>query len=403
MNVFIKKLYHKPQIVVYGIMALILISGLIYSFYLGDQLRYSDEHEYLNIAKNLLSIGKYSLDGVKPTAYRAPGLPFLIYFGLFLGTNIEIIRFFNFMALAGSCLFLYLISKRLNYPIAGGIAALLVIFYPVLFYTAGTLFPQTIGSFLLLASLFFWFNFKEQNISHSSIIAGLLFGLLVLTIPAFLMYWIVMAIMPLFLSLKYKWKRMLLFTLSSLMVVGLWTARNYIVFNSFIPVSTNSGINLLLGNSKNTKANSGVNVDISEYKPLNRNINEVELDKYYRSMAFKWIFTHKLEAAKLYFKKVANYFNYKNNLATRKEASSFKNIVMLLTYGTLLTLFIVRIALFKIYNFEKIEYYIIGFYFLSAFFSALFFTRIRFRLPFDVLLILINSIFIIKLLTRHKI
>ena len=54
--------------------------------------------------------------------------------------------------------------------------------------------------------------------------------------------------------------------ISSICVIGLWSIRNYYVFNSFVFVSTNGGFNLLLGNSKNTEPNLGVNTDISQYE-----------------------------------------------------------------------------------------------------------------------------------------
>lgn len=60
---------------------------------------------------------------------------------------------------------------------------------------------------------------------------------------------------------------------------------------------------------------------------------------------------------------------------------------MLVTYVPLLVLLVVRLALFKRWRVQSWEWLFLSTYVLSGLAYAVFFTRIRFRVPFDLLLI----------------
>jgi hypothetical protein len=186
----------------------------------------------------------------------------------------------------------------------------------------------------------------------------------------------------------------------AMLCISIWIVRNYLVFNSVIFVSTNGGVNLLLGNSENTMPNSGTNVDISKYRMIakEKRLSEVERDKFYRNEAIRYILSNKWHSVKLYILKFINYFNYRNELATRKISLPKKDLIMLLTYIPLLLMFILRLILIRLISITKIELFLIFLYIANGLFSAIFFTRIRFRLPFDFLIIGIGSIFITQLI-----
>ena len=52
---------------------IVVFAGIGYSFLLGSELRYSDEHEYCDIGKNITTRCTVSLDGRERTALRPPG------------------------------------------------------------------------------------------------------------------------------------------------------------------------------------------------------------------------------------------------------------------------------------------------------------------------------------------
>jgi len=157
----------------------------------------------------------------------------------------------------------------------------------------------------------------------------------------------------------------------------------------------------LLGNSEHTTPNSGVNADISKYSTYASGLNEIDADIYYRDQALKWIEENKSEALKLYSLKVFNYFNYRNELATKSESSKTNNIIMFVTYYPTLLLLMLRIIKIKIYKPTRFEYFLLLIFVSNIFLSAVFFTRIRFRLPFDLIQIIIASNFIYLLIKNR--
>jgi hypothetical protein len=186
--------------------------------------------------------------------------------------------------------------------------------------------------------------------------------------------------------------------LASAAVVTPWTLRNYLVFHTLVPVSANNGYNLFVGNSPATTANSGLNVPVLKLcNHLRRHMTEAEFDAAFKQCALDWITANPAAAARLYMGKLANYFNYRNEIATAGQNSGWRDRLVFCTYYPLLLLVAVRAALFRRYPFERAEILIYLLYFLNALASALFFTRLRFRIPFDFLLIAIAAAFLCKL------
>ncbi|MCB0793781.1 MAG: hypothetical protein KDB88_03515 [Flavobacteriales bacterium] len=368
--------------------ACIVIAGLGYSMILGPELRYPDEGEYLSIAENMVSNGLFSMDGEHSTAYRPPGYPFIMAPFVALGAGPVTLRSLNFLALAW-CLFLLgkLLPKELRKP-GTAMAAVLVVGYPVLFYTAGTLYPQTVSTALFLAFLVVALG-PDGIAKIRPVLAGTLMGLLILTVSTFLF---ALALTLAYLALvRGQWRNAFIIGIISTLIVGSWTVRNTLVFDRVVPMATNSGINLLLGNSPNTTANSGVNVDLSTYLEQTEGMDEVERDAFLKQAAIDHIKSDPTAALGLYVRKVVNFFNYRNELATASERSVARELLVLIPYAVILLLVIWRCAQFRTRPLSQLEWFILVLYVSSAFFHAIFFTRIRFRLPLDTLLIAIAA------------
>lgn len=387
----------KNNIILATLISTVVLSGMLYSFSLGDNLPWPDEKDYFKLASNIISTHQYSLDGVHPTAYRPPGYPLILSLFVFLGADIVHLRILNFIAL-GLCMYLlHKILKDRCSPFAATIGALLVVCYPVLYYTAGALLSETIGALLfLLIILLLTRTTKSYRVYFLS---GLLFGYLILTIPIFVLILFGFVLWSYFCKISIDAKGISMTVVVAFLLVSIWCIRNYAVFNSFVFVSSNGGENLLLGNSENTTPNSGSNEDIiSKYvaEASQFNLQEVEQDRYYRAKAIEFALNHKIYTLKLYAQKFLNYFNYRNKLATEEQASSVKDFVMLITYGPLLLLFACRIFLMKLFRPSAFETLLIILYLWSGLSYAVFFTRIRFRLPFDFLLIIVVAMFLHK-------
>ena len=438
---FLKK---REQQVFLGILVYILLFGIAYSLYLGSNFRFIDEKDYYTIARNIAFTFQRSLDGVHPSAYHCPGYPFFLSIFIFFGANIVFLRFLNFIALALSVYLLYCILKEEAPGLSGVIGSLLVVCYPVLFYTAGMLYPQTIAGTMLLGIVYWGRGIGTRlprpeyrqagrlsyyEWARNDIIVGLLFGALILFVPALVLLmvpflgWVAVVRRKTRLP-RHKTPRndIVIIGMVALAMVGCWTLRNYLVFRQFVFINSNSGVVLLLGNSENTTPNAGVNVDISRYaKEADRlGLDEIGRDRYYQEKALEFIRNNKAKALKLYFLKLLNYFNYRNELGTKAEAARWKDVLMLITWGPLLALFLVRL-LFVVWvpphlrplpvgernqkgndppprerklAINRFEGLLILLYFAGALIHALFCTRIRYRLPFDFLLIMVVALFL---------
>jgi 4-amino-4-deoxy-L-arabinose transferase-like glycosyltransferase len=367
---------------VLGVTAVVFVSG--------HALRYPDEREYFELAQHLASGLGYVGPDLQPTAYRPPGYPFLM--SLFAGHDgaVMCIKFLN-VALIGTSLWLmrllaHEVTPKLSW-LAGGAA----LAYPVWVYTASTLYPQTLCMTMLLALV--WMLSRTSADWRWPVGAGALAGLLILVAPSFLL------LMPLWcaftvLGQGQDWRRGLsraiCLAVVAMAVLSPWIVRNHGVFGQFVPVATNGGINLLLGNSPYTGPNTGVNVPWEIYmKDIPADANEVQVSAALQAVAVDWVRHHPVDAAVLYVGKALNYYNFRSELAIREHAAVWKDVLMAVTYYPLLLLVAVRLAFWRQRPVSRLEGMLLLAYVVNGLLAAIFFTRIRFRLPFDGLLMVL--------------
>jgi 4-amino-4-deoxy-L-arabinose transferase-like glycosyltransferase len=385
----------KKKIILIIVSVIFWLAAIGYTIYMGNRLPYPDEQWYFNdYAQNFARLHFYSRDGVNPTAFHPPGYPLFLGIIVSLGLGVSAARLLNFLAMYITLLCLYRLLESQSYKLAAVVAVFLALGYPVLFYTAGTLYPQTFGTlFFILAILLYW---KEPFTTKNAILAGSSLGISVLTIPTFLF----VPFFLVFFSILFRKDPLLKIGLLLIMVfvvIAPWTVRNYLVFDRFELISSNFGTNFLIGNSSATTPNNGpaaVTGITSITKEADRlGLNEFERDGFYTKQALALIQQDPWHYIELYFLKVANYFNYRNELLTASESSRAKDLVMLFTYGIFLLVALIRVFSFRRFPFSKMEVFLILLYIVNAFVSALAFTRIRYRLPFDYLLIALVAIF----------
>lgn len=381
-----------------GMIALIVGAGFIYTSYLGATLRYPDEYEYVTLALNLLRFHSLTFDGIHPTAFRPPGYPFVLALVYAIFPSIAILRSVKFILLGLSMLLVYRIVRRHSSGTGGVVGTLLVMLYPVLFYTAGTFYPQTLGGTLLLIAV--GLVAYETRAWWRVVLAGLTFGALILTIPALSIALIVSVGWAWWARPKQRWGAIVILGIA-LGMAGAWTVRNAYIFGSPAFVSSNAGYNLLLGNVEGATPNSGVNVDISKYIVVGEQMGEVERDQYYRSQVIAFVQAHPQQALKLYVLKVLNYFNYRNDLWNSAESSTLRDGIMLMSYGGLLLIAVLRLISIRKAPLTRFEWLLLLLYGADALVSAVFITRIRLRLSADYLLIMFDAIFLGLYLERR--
>lgn len=385
----------KEQFFLYALLGFILLIGLCYSYYLSDIIRFSDELDYIKISRNLSSHQLYSIDGTRPTAFRAPGYPLIISLFTFFNLPISFIRFLNFIFLALTSFVLFKLIKKYHNTSSAFIALILIYFYPILFFAAGTFYPQIIGSFLMV--LVIYLILKGSIISF--FLGGATYGYLILTVPAFLLNLPVFVIAVWVFCKRLKLFCSLIFLGTALLIISPWVIRNYFIFHKPF-LTSHTGLTFLYGNCEDARPTSYSDVDPLKYIPYYNELSEVEKNQECLKAGLKWINENKLKALKLYLGKLVNYFNYKVQLRTRSQESNIYNAAMALSYIPLLILFFIRLFFYfnnKPSTFEKL---LISLYLSNAFLLSIFLIRIRLRLPFDFLLIGIVAIFIDNVLKK---
>jgi 4-amino-4-deoxy-L-arabinose transferase-like glycosyltransferase len=404
-----RKQFWTASVLVCLIAITLLTAGVAYSYYLGDRLRFlPDEKDYTDIAINVASGRGYSLNGATSTAFRPPGYPLLLAPFIGLGAQIAHLRILNFALLTLSVILVYRIVESVLSRWAGLIGAILTVVYAVLFYTAGTLYPQTLGATLLLLTLYLLFVCRRTWLS--ALAAGVTLGWLVLTIPNFIVsapliaigVWVIESNQANTSSAQAASTRrarathVTLFLAVAIAIVGVWTLRNAATFGRLVFVSSNSGVNLLVGNSENASPIAGRTTDISTYTAQARSMDEIDEDNFYRSRAFEWIQSNPMRAAGLFFAKFIHHFNFRNELETRSEASPLRDAAMFVTYYPLLLCAALGLIFSRWLGFTRLEWLCVALYASGALVSAVFFPRIRFRLPYDYLLIVLAAGFIYR-------
>ena len=153
-------------------------------------------------------------------------------------------------ALIGSLLIpaVFRVASVVSGPRAGLVAAGLVAFYPEMIWYSAHFWCET-----LFLSLVWWaverlLVVDLEDSRRAAMAAGVLFGLAILTRETVL-YLLPLGAWWVFARRPRRGALAGLVLASSLAVVLPWTVRNWIQFDSFIPVSTGGGLNLYQGNA----------------------------------------------------------------------------------------------------------------------------------------------------------
>jgi hypothetical protein len=380
--VFLEK---KPGIIVHGAALFFLIAGLIYSIHLGDYFRFPDEIQYYTLAKNLAEGHGYTLDGVKPSAYLPPGYPIFLSLFVKFGASPVFLRYLNFIALALCVYITRAILRRENAEAGAALSSLLLVGYGVLFYTAGTLYTQTMLTLVLM--LVFWLTTGPHFSYLHAVIFGLLSAFMVmltsasLFVPPLIVFWM---------FFPNKWHIIRKATVSALIVIAcfsMWTYRNYKAFDAFIPMTNHGWDTFYTGNNPNVTVTAWHTSMPKEIIDEAYSLNEVEREAFYKKKVLKFWKENPGGAIKLYLLKLLNHFNFQNKFYIKSQFNRLKSFIMFVTYYPLLICLLARLFFIPKVRLSKVEVLFVLVYIASALFYAIFITRIRFRLPYDSLLI----------------
>jgi 4-amino-4-deoxy-L-arabinose transferase-like glycosyltransferase len=269
----------------------------------------SDFAWYHERAVGLIQGEGYSFHG-KPTAYWPIGYPlFLAVLYKVFGAHFYVAKAFNIMMSSATVGLTFLLGRNLC-GFAGGLCAgILLAILPSQIEWTSVLCSEVLYTFLLVSSLYM-FTLKrpdQQNWLHP-LACGVLLGLACLVRAASLLLPVFLWLLYLFFTKNFK-RGVVLGTIlvtSTLLTISPLTIRNYIVFKSFIPVSTNGGMNLWQGNNPNATGGYYWPSD-PKSNPLVPYLNdEVKRDQIARKLALDFICNNpdkflKLGLVKLYY------------------------------------------------------------------------------------------------------
>jgi hypothetical protein len=188
-------------------------------------------------------------------------------------------------------------------------------------------------------------------------------------------------------------------------VLAPYLYRNYTQVHPGVFLSLNSGINLLIGNSPGTRPDSGVEAALT--RPLDKfakGKTDYEANRIFTAMAIENIRSDPAHYTALYFRKVLHGFD--NSAATRTLGRSPVKTAVLWSYalfvwgGFVLLLYgcwrgdrsIKRVLSVNLKPVNIILWVVAAAYVVNIAGAALFFTRIRFRMPGDILLAVFSAI-----------
>jgi Dolichyl-phosphate-mannose-protein mannosyltransferase len=401
----------------------IVAGGIALAIREGNRPKSLDEPAFIDLGQNLAFHRRFAhtnspdIEGydptlafgsLRPTAYRAPAYAFLVAPFRRLGADYVGLRIVNVVVFAVTLCLLYALLVKRGMRLAGLLGVGLVLAYPVLFYAAGTLYPQTLAASLLLASVYLLDRLESTSTLRAYALAGLAFGALVLTVPVFL------ALAPIVVgwliwTRRACRKRIASAVLAIGAVVGAWSARNVAVFHAPVVLGTSLGFNLLAGNSPGTRYDSG-SAEVRWPKGVRSAVvgkNEIERDRIMTRAALLAVREDPGRAAVLYVQKFLYWFSFRNDLVSDQLVPGgaaagprwLRDRIMLFSYGLLLGILLFRLLRLARHPLSGLEALLIALYLGGGLAYAVCFTRIRFRLPFDWLLIALDALFLARLIS----
>ncbi len=216
--------------------------------YLLNTLRGTDMEGYLRWAVRV-SAGTYDS---ATSFWQAPGYPYFAagIFDLF-GVNIYVISFLQVILSSLTSILIYFIAGTAFNKKTGAAAGLISSFYAPFIFYAPFLLSETLGVFLIAASLFYILKSTSNPALKFIIPGGVLLGLASLVRPNFLLFavFFIFYQMIKIKNLKQFLEYVLFFSASLAAVIAPVTVRNYFVSGEFVLISANFAETFRLSNS----------------------------------------------------------------------------------------------------------------------------------------------------------
>lgn len=345
--------------------------------------------------------------GLQGSAHAAPGYPvFLAILYACGGVNFALVRVAQCVLGSVMVVFVALLAGLIFHrPLHAVAAGVIAAFYPFFIFWTAMFLTETLFIVLSVSSVYYIMKYLEAGGRGYCVLGAILLGLAALTRP-------IVLTMPFFIGIViYAYRRSLVKTLIELFVfccivaavLAPWTMRNYRVFHAFIPVASQSGINLLAG--MNSRVLEDVTAmgrytyhELDEFKEQLQGMDEAERDKaataivvnYYKQVLHE----RPLFLVRLLWEKFIQFWDVVPDRALKYK------ILSVCSYGMLLPFFligllrsgkhfpVVLLVLFSILN--------------PLLIGMIYFTNIRYRFPIEPFYVVIATGGIFEAITYCK-
>lgn len=359
---------------------------------LGPRLFWSDEDMYLSYARRV------SLDqwlGPRAFTFVPPGQHYTlgILFHLIPVSALDA-RLILAVASAASVWLTYRLAQRVS-PWAGAVAACLMTLYPLVAYTAATLYPQTLAQFYLLCGANLLADHLERPSPGRVAGAGLFVGLTALTVPT------ILTICPA-LGAWMWWVRgrsfravaeVLLLAAVVTTTLAPWIYRNYRVEHRFIPIATvGSQIFFFANNPKADPDSKDIALVDSVYTPeikaeIARSGNP---DEVYSRHASDFIREQPGRFLLFYARRLRHFYDFTpHTFSTNSHTGRFSALVVGLTSGPVLLLALLGAVPWL--RRGGIAAFVVLLPLLWSLASAVFGVTIRYRVPIEPCILVVAS------------
>ncbi len=207
-----------------------------------DYQEFYDTVEYQDLVKTFLSTGKYEgtefplIDVARPPGYPA----FLILGAVLFKSQWEFVIYLQVILFCVTAWLIYVFGKKVGNEKVGLLGAFLYLINPNATLWSMALLTETLGTILLLTSIYFLYLFMKSNKTSWIALSGFLLCLSIFVRPIILPF---IVIWPLLLipmirkdtgQHKFIWREIIIFLACSSLLVFSWCLRNWFVHKEYV-------------------------------------------------------------------------------------------------------------------------------------------------------------------------
>jgi 4-amino-4-deoxy-L-arabinose transferase-like glycosyltransferase len=302
-----------PPIAWVGVIGCALLVRVAVVLILPRVILWRDGSEYVAVAQSLLAHHGYGLQTLRPPGY--PTFIALVY-GVF-GPSLLALRLMEALLATASVAIVGVLGTRRFGPLAGGLAALLMAFHPVLALLPGTQYSENVLVFLIVLAFAAidaaWRAAPGTRSLGWWAAAGALFGIAALVRPNIVLMLPGLAI-GLLLVMRRKqraWRAPgVVAALALMVVVAPWIVRCHRVQGSWYFIATGGGRQFFIGNSANATASTRDSVAFTpeEQAMLDAQPNDIARERWLYRHSMEFVRSHPVRTAQLYVVKWSHLF-----------------------------------------------------------------------------------------------